>query len=220
VSRLTPANLVDELGPVDIYLFDQVLKGRFPPGTRVLDAGCGGGRNLVFFLRNGYPVAGVDRSSGAVSATKQRARELLPASMVESTFLDDAFRVEAVEDLSFPDASFDVVIASALLHFARDEAHFRGMIAELWRVLAPRGFLFTRLATTIGIEDRVERIEGRRFHLPDGTDRFLADQKMLEGFEAELGARPLEPLKTVNVAHLRAMTTWVVEKSAAGGQRG
>lgn len=216
MSPLSLAQLHDELGAVDIYLFDQILKGRFPPGTRILDAGCGGGRNLVFFLRNGYPVTGVDQVARHVEATRELARKLLPPSRLPASaadeHLEDAFRVEMVEDLSFPDASFDAVLASALLHFARDEEHFRKMVAELWRVLVPGGLFFTRLATTIGIEDRVERIEGRRFHLPDGTDRFLADEALIEELATELKARPLEPLKTVNVAHLRAMTTWVVEK--------
>jgi len=206
VSRLTPDNLLDELGSVDIYLFDQILKGRFPPGTRLLDAGCGGGRNLVFFLRNGYPVCGTDTSAAALSEVRERARRLAP------DLAADAFRADPVEALSFPDAAFDAVIASAVLHFARDEAHFRKMIAELWRVLAPGGMLFARLATSIGIEDRVERLTGRRFHLPDGTDRLLADEALLDELATELGAVPLEPLKTVLVARLRAMTTWVVAK--------
>ena len=40
-------------GPIDIYLFDQILRKRIAPGMRVFDAGCGHGRNLVFFLNQG-----------------------------------------------------------------------------------------------------------------------------------------------------------------------
>lgn len=205
-GRLTPETLLDELGPIDIYLFDQILKGRLPPGSRILDAGCGGGRNLHFFLRNGYPVAGTDTSPAALTEVRARARRLAPE------LPDHAFRADPVEDLSFPDGAFDAVIASAVLHFARDEDHFRRMLAELWRVLASGGLLFARLATTVGNEERVERREGRRFRLPDGTERFLADEALLDDLAAKLGARPLEPLKTTLVARLRAMTTWVVEK--------
>ena len=204
--RLTPETLLDELGPLDIYLFDQILKGRLPPGSRILDAGCGGGRNLHFFLRNGYPVAGTDTSPAVLTEVRARARRLAPE------LPDHAFRADPVEDLSFPDGVFDAVIASAVLHFARDENHFRRMVTELWRVLAAGGLLFARLATTVGLEDRVERREGRRFRLPDGTERFLADEALLDDLVAGLGARPLEPLKTTLVARLRAMTTWVVEK--------
>ena len=44
-------NLQDEFGSIDIYVFDQLLRGRITPGMRVFDAGCGGGRNLVYLLR-------------------------------------------------------------------------------------------------------------------------------------------------------------------------
>ena len=58
---MTPSiNLQAWFGGIDIYLFDQLLKGRFVPGMRILDAGCGSGRNLVYFLRSGYEVFAVD----------------------------------------------------------------------------------------------------------------------------------------------------------------
>jgi tellurite methyltransferase len=44
-------DLQEQFGPIDIYLFDQLLKGSIQPGMRVLDAGCGSGRNLVYLLR-------------------------------------------------------------------------------------------------------------------------------------------------------------------------
>lgn len=46
--------LLDESGDLDIYVFDQLLRGRIRPGMRVFDAGCGGGRNLVYLMRRGY----------------------------------------------------------------------------------------------------------------------------------------------------------------------
>ena len=47
-------NIREEFGDIDIYLFDQLLKGRLDASMSLLDAGCGGGRNLYYFLRNGY----------------------------------------------------------------------------------------------------------------------------------------------------------------------
>ncbi|MFT3743892.1 MAG: hypothetical protein QM785_06305 [Pyrinomonadaceae bacterium] len=44
----------ETFGGIDIYLFDQIQKGRFSPGMKILDAGCGGGRNIHWLLRNGY----------------------------------------------------------------------------------------------------------------------------------------------------------------------
>ena len=199
-------NLQEWFGGIDIYLFDQLLKGRFTHRMRVLDAGCGGGRNLVYFLRSGYEVCGVDQSNEAVAQVRALAAALAPHLPA------DNFRVEAVEKLSFVDEGFDVVVSSAVLHFARDEAHWRDMVREMWRVLKPGGVFFARLASSIGMEEKVELIEGRRYHMPDGSDRFLVDARMLLAAAGSLGGEWLEPLKTVVVQDLRSMSTWCLRK--------
>jgi len=89
---------------------------------------------------------------------------------------------------------------------------FDAMVREMWRVLKPRGMLFCRLASSIGMEDRVRRIGGRRFMLPDGSERYLVDEAMLMDLTARLGGRLLDPLKTTVVQNQRCMTTWVVAK--------
>jgi tellurite methyltransferase len=193
-------------GGIDIYLFDQLSKGRFVPGMRILDAGCGGGRNLVYFLRSGYEVFGLDESSEAIAQTRRLAAALAPH------LSRDNFREEPVERMSFPDAEFEVVLSSAVLHFARSEEQWHYMINEMWRVLKPGGIFFARLASSIGIEDRVEPIDGRRYHLPDGSDRFLVDEEMLLNVTASLGGELIEPIKTTVVQNMRAMTTWCLRK--------
>jgi len=200
------AGLQAWFGGIDIYLFDQLLKGRFTADMRLLDAGCGDGRNLVYFLRSGYEVFGIDTSSAAVAHVRQLSASLAPQLPT------DNFRVEPVEKMSFSEASFDAVMSSAVLHFAADEAHFQNMVAEMWRVLKPGGIFFARLASTIGIEARVQLLNDRRYHLPDGTDRFLVDEALLRQVTGELGGAFLEPIKTVNVQNLRCMTTWCVRK--------
>lgn len=195
--------LREQFGPIDIYLFDQLLRGRITPGMRILDAGCGGGRNLVYLLREGYDVFGVDADPGAVHAV----RELAAGHT-------DRFHIEAIESMSFPDAFADVVISSAVLHFAGDDAQFAAMLREMWRVLKPGGLLFCRLASSIGMERRIEPIAGRRFRLPDGSERYLVDEALLVRLTGELGGRLLDPIKTTVVQDQRAMTTWVVRKSA------
>src|SRR5215211_5917243 len=171
---MTPhLNLQEWFGQIDIYLFDQLLKGRFNPRMRVLDAGCGGGRNLVYLMRCGYDVCGVDLSAEAVARVRALASGLAPH------LPPDNFRVEMVESMSFADAGFDVVISSAVLHFARDDEHWHSQVREMWRVLKRGGIFFARLASSIGIEGKIELIEGRRYHLPDGSDRYLVDEQML-----------------------------------------
>jgi SAM-dependent methyltransferase len=48
------------VGDIDIYLFDQLLRGRFDMRRRVLDAGCGAGRNLVYLLGRGFDAFAID----------------------------------------------------------------------------------------------------------------------------------------------------------------
>lgn len=200
-------NLQEWFGGIDIYLFDQLLKDRIHPDMRLLDAGCGGGRNLIYFFRTGYNVCGVDQSSEAIGNVRALASSLAPHLSPNN------FRVEPIEKMSFANAEFEVVISSAVLHFARDEDHWLSMVKEMWRVLAPGGIFFARLASTAGINDEVKRIEGRRYHLPDGSDRFLVDEEMLLATTDALGGDWLEPLKTVMVHHARSMSTWCLRKT-------
>ncbi|PWT99045.1 MAG: class I SAM-dependent methyltransferase [Terriglobia bacterium] len=195
------------LGPIDIYLFDQLLRGRIAPGMRVLDAGCGFGRNLVYLLREGYEVFGADADPQAIAATRELSGSLAPALPAGN------FRVEPVDAMSFPDAFADVVISSAVLHFARDDAQFDAMLRGTWRVLKPGGLFFCRLASSIGIETQVQPVAGRRCLLPDGSRRYLVDEELLMRLTSQLGGQLLDPLKTTVVQNQRSMTTWVVRKS-------
>ena len=200
------SDLQSQFGAIDIYLFDQLLRGRITPGMRIVDAGCGSGRNLVYLLREGYDVFAADADPRAVAATRQLAHSLHPELPA------DHFRAEPLESLSFPDAFADVVLSSAVLHFARDDAHFLAMLHGSWRLLKRGGLFFCRLASTIGIENQVRRIDGRRFLLPDGSERYLVDEPMLLGLTEELGGQLADPLKTTVVQNQRAMTTWVLRR--------
>jgi tellurite methyltransferase len=199
--------LQDRFGEIDIYVFDQLLKGRIRPGDRILDAGCGSGRNLAYLLREGYDVSASDSKAAAIGEVRAMAAQYAP------TLPPNRFRLEPIERMSFPDQSFTVVLCSAVLHFAGDERHFDAMVAELWRVLAPGGMLFCRLASTIGMESRMEPLGNRRFNLPDGSQRFLVDEALLMDRTARLGGALLDPLKTTIVQDQRSMTTWVVRKN-------
>ena len=201
-------NLQAEFGDIDIYLFDQLLKGRIRAGDRVLDAGCGSGRNLIYLFRAGINASAVDPNPHAIAEVRELATELAPQ------LAPDRFRVEPIEQTTFPDAAFSVVISSAVLHFARNDAAFDAMLSGMWRVLQPNGMFFCRLATSIGIESRVRPLGDRRFALPDGSERYLADEDMLMTRTSNLGAQLLEPLKTTVVQNQRAMTTWVLRKNS------
>jgi len=197
----------EQFGQIDIYLFDQLLRGRIAPGMRILDAGCGSGRNLVYFLREGYEVFGADAEAHAVEMVRRLAASLAP------DLPSSNFHVEAIEAMSFPDEFADVVVSSAVLHFAPDDGQFEAALRGSWRVLKPGGLFFCRLASSIGMERQVIRVAGRRYQLPDGSERYLVDEPLLLRLTKELGGELADPLKTTVVQNQRCMTTWVVRKS-------
>ena len=201
------AHLRSEFHEIDIYVFDQLLKGRFDSARRVLDAGCGEGRNLQYLLASGRECFGIDRHAGAIEEIRTLAARVAPALPASN------FVTGEIDALPWGDGSMDAVICSAVLHFARDEAHFDRMVRELWRVLAPGGVLFARLASTIGIEETVEWLRGRRARVPDGSERFLVDEQMLMDYGDRLGGVLLDPIKTTIVQQQRSMTTWVLRTS-------
>src|SRR6266404_1834985 len=147
---------------------------------RVLDAGCGGGRNLIYLLREGYEVFGVDADPQAIESIRGLAAMLAP------NLSADSFRTGAIEAMPFPSAFADVVLSSAVLHLARDDAQFQGMLEGSWKTLKHGGLFFCRLASSIGIEQQVKRLSGRRFLLPDGSERYLVDEALLMKLTGEL----------------------------------
>jgi SAM-dependent methyltransferase len=202
-------NLGEQFGQIDIYLFDQLLRGRIMPGMRILDAGCGHGRNLVYLLREGYEVFGVDADRQAIAGIRRLAAALAPALPAEN------FQVAEIEAAPFPNGFFGSVLVSAVLHFARGDAHFEAMLRGAWRTLREGGLFFCRLASSIGIEDQIRPVDGRRFLLPDGSERYLVDEALLMQLTDRLGGELLDPIKTTVVQDQRAMTTWVMRKRRA-----
>jgi SAM-dependent methyltransferase len=196
--------LQEEFGQIDIYVFDQILRGNIAGGMRVLDAGCGYGRNLVYLLRAGAEVWALDANAEGVAHVRALARELRP-ELPESNF-----RVGLIEAMPFANGFADVVMCSSVLHFARDEQHFLAMVAELWRVLRPGGMLFCRLGSRIGME--FEQVRGNIYRVGDGSEWLLVDERMLLQMTRQMDAVLVDPLKTTVVQDYRCMTTWVVRK--------
>ena len=206
VSDSDLSNLLTQFGNIDIYLFDQILKGRFTRNMKILDAGYGAGRNLIYFMNNGYQIYAVDSSTSSIERLRQLASRLAPELPKNN------FRVEKIEAMSFDDAYFDAVICNAVLHFAQNTQHFERMLLAIWSVIKHGGIFFARLASSIGLEKHVTRLQSGRYRLPDRSSRFLVSEAMLLNYTKNFGASLLEPIKTVNVQNKRCMTTWVLRK--------
>ena len=194
----------EQFGQIDIYVFDQILRGNIAAGMKVLDAGCGYGRNLVYLLREGAEVFALDADAAGVAHVKALAAELAPQLPAEN------FRVGAIEKMPWADGFADVVICNSVLHCASDEEQFLAMVTELWRVLRPGGMLFCRLGSRIGMD--FERVRGQIYRIGDGSEWFLVDEAALLDMTRQMDAVLVDPLKTTIVQDYRCMTTWVVRK--------
>lgn len=200
-----------ELGNIDIYLLDQILKGRYEKENKILDAGCGEGRNMVYFLNNQFNVYGIDKNASALQMLKYLARSIDP--------LFDQTRISAghLEQLPFEDQEFHHIVCSAVLHFAEDESHFATMMREIVRVVRPEGSIFIRMASNIGLENKVTELGNNQYQIPDGSIRFLLTRKLLEELMETHNLILLEPLKTVNVEDLRCMSNLLLQKAGNNG---
>jgi SAM-dependent methyltransferase len=194
------------LGNIDIYLLDQILKGRFTKEMKILDAGCGEGRNAVYFIRQGYPIFGIDPNEVAIQYCRYLAKSLNPDFDIHK------FQFGKLEDIPFHTGAFDAVICSAVLHFASNVDYFWQMISEINRVLKPGGVFWFRMTTGFGgILEESQDLGSGKYLLPDGSERFLLQEEHVDKL-GDLGLRFLEPPKSVLVHGQRAMGVFVLEK--------
>lgn len=201
---MTVPELNATLGNIDIYLLDQLLKGRYAENDSLLDAGCGEGRNIIYFMNNNFDVHGLDNNPKAIQMLQFVARSNggNPAQFI----LGD------LKSLPYKDQFFNHIIVSAVLHFAKNDHHFHTMFGELVRVLKLNGSLFVRMTSNIGIEDCVKELGSGQHLMPDGTQRYLITREMINQLLRQYQLSFLEPVKTVNVSDKRCMTTLVLSK--------
>jgi ubiquinone/menaquinone biosynthesis C-methylase UbiE len=171
---------VDEInngfGDIDLFLMDIILKGLIPPNGRVLDAGCGSGRNLFYFLHQPYTVHAVDIHPVEVAATNFIARQLGKGYVC----------VQAnINALPFDSDQFDLVICSRVLHFSQDKRHFFQCLNELKRVLTKNGILYISTDSAIGMEHHIIPTSDGLSKFPDGTIRFLLTNDLLYTIDQE-----------------------------------
>ena len=195
--------LKNDIGSIDIYLLDQILKGRYQSKDIILDAGCGKGRNLKWFYDNSFSVYGVDANAHSIDIAKEKYPNL-----------SANFSVQNLDVLRFDTHTFDHVICSAVLHFAQNTPHFFNMLSELVRVVKVNGTIFVRMTSIQGLEKYVSQISEGVYALPDKTNRFLLHEGLLFTSMEKYSLSFLEPIKTVQVGKERSMCTLVFQKNA------
>jgi len=196
------SQILQLLASIDIYLFDQVMKGRYIPGEKILDAGCGGGRNLPWFSTQDFALYAVDQDPETIEWLRFQYPDWSTAQL----------QVASLEALPFESDYFDHILCSAVLHFAQSTPHFIAMLGEMIRVLKPGGSLFIRMTSDIGIEEKVILAGDGVYDLPDESRRFLLTRPLLKEILKRFPIMLLEPLKTVNVTDIRCMSTLVLGK--------
>lgn len=185
---MTDMDLKNLLGNIDIYLLDQIVKGRYNPQDKILDAGCGSGRNMYWFYHNQFNIWAVDNEVDKIELVK----ELYPA-------YNQQFLVSELDNMPYAKSEFNHIICNAVLHFARNEKHFVGMLGEMVRILKVNGSLFIRMASNMGIEDLIVAEGEGVFSIPDGSKRFLLTRELLKAIIIKFNLTFLEPIKTTNV---------------------
>ncbi|HHB52495.1 MAG TPA: class I SAM-dependent methyltransferase [Saprospiraceae bacterium] len=194
-------NLQQQLGNIDIYLLDQILKERFTHCQSIFDAGCGSGRNLHWFYQNSFKIYGIDQNIERIDAIKKLF-----------TNQKEHFCVQKLSELTFNDNSFHHSICNAVLHFAFSKKHFLKMFSELVRVTKNEGIIFIRMTSNFGIKKHITYLADGKYKLPDGTHRFLLTKKLVKSVVNHHPIQFIEPIKTVNVNNQRSMTTLVFKK--------
>jgi tellurite methyltransferase len=178
------------LAGADIYLLDIVLRGILRPDDRVLDVGCGSGRNLPFLAQAGATLTAVDTDPAAVESTSR----MLSQSPGRHTCI-----VATLPDLGLEE-QFDAVLCIAVLHFAPEQADFHAWADACWERLLPGGIFLARLATRIA--------------LPEASGHFAYRPTLedIESCERRWRSSRVDPLKTTLVEDRRAMSTWILRK--------
>ena len=192
---------LDTLGNIDIYLLDQIMKGRYSSNETILDAGCGVGRNMYWFYNNGFNLHAIDNNPERIEFIKS----IYPKQK-------DNFKIASLAQLPYPDSSIDHVINCAVLHFVESTTMFKLYFSELIRVLKPNGSLFIRMTSDIGVENLITPLQNGIYRLADGTNRFLLTRELLNELINEFSIALIEPLKSTNVSDLRTMSTLVITK--------
>ena len=205
--------ILKELGNIDIYLLDQLMKERIKPSMRILDAGCGRGRNMEYFIRKDFDVWGVDKQEEAISLLKEQCDQWNPA------YDTTKFSVADLINLPFPEEYFNWIISSAVLHFAESQSHFMLLFEEMVRVLAPNGVIWFRMTAKHTIEHLAQQIHEEVYVLPDGSTRYLLDLMILQALMKKHHLQLVDPFKTVNVSDVRTMATVVLQKRGQKSDR-
>lgn len=191
---MTIQELNHELGNIDLFLLDQILKGRFEQAESILEVGCGEGRNLTYFIRNGYDVWGIDNNPTALKMLHMMGRSL------HKTFDKEKFIEADISGIPFPPQSFDAIICASVLHFLPSEDAFFAAWDTMMKVLRKDGFLFLSMYSNIPFPGKMQ------------SDFFLLTGTLYQTVLHRYKLQEVEPVKTVAMGNTQPLAYLILQK--------
>ncbi len=169
--------------------------GEHTTRLRILDIGCGAGRNSVPLARAGHTVFGIDVAQGMIEAAHEHAVE---AGVVSRC----TFRTGPMDALPLDEQRFDLIVAHGVWNLAESEEIFRAAVAEAARLSRPGTSLFVTTFSRNTLPPEAEPVAGTRFVFTDfnGSPQcFLREHELREELaEAGFSAAPDRPVVELN----------------------
>jgi SAM-dependent methyltransferase len=155
------------------------------PGARLLDIGCGAGRNMLPLAAAGWAVVGTDLSLAMLAAAAARVRQARLADRVR-------LLLAPMDRLPLAAGSFDFIVAHGIWNLARSGREFRAAVQEAARVARPAAGLFLFTFSRNTLPDTATPLPGESFVFTEFSGApqcFLTEQQIV----GELAARGFQP---------------------------
>ena len=171
---------------------------------RLLEIGCGQGRNIIPFLNLEKDIYGIDMDEKNVALCK-----LIATSLGR----DPSFFSKAnARMLPFENDFFDAIINCRVMHFAKNGHDFKQQWKEQFRVLKKGGFLYVCTDTSINNEEIVQSTDGERSWFNDQSKRILLTEQLFDLVNLHNNFKLLEPLKTIRFGKEHAHAILCLQK--------
>lgn len=140
--------------PADPRIVAFIRSYNRPTEARALDLGCGGGRHSELLASHGFATSAVDINVSMLEATRHR---------LNNAHLEVDIRKGSIIDIPYDAESFDIIIATGVLHQARSVTEYQDAVTDLSRVLKPGGYVLLNIFTNTAWDDSYTRVGNSKY---------------------------------------------------------